>query len=266
MSEQTKTVSGIVLREIRTKESDKIITVLTKELGIISIYAKGAMGLKNKFHSSTGLFTYSEFTVYESYQSQSKLYQLNEADLKSGFYKISQSIEWISLAMYMAEIACEVSVPDDATNDILRLFLNCLYMLCEGKWSVLLTKSAFEMRLMSDIGYRPDLVGCKRCGTYEKDIFFFDSESGQLVCPECKKSYDYGYVACEPSTTMALRYLALADLEKMFTFNLTGISLIRLGQISEKYVLSHTKDQYNTLDFLRPLLQPLIEKEIKSER
>ncbi|MEG1895303.1 MAG: DNA repair protein RecO, partial [Oscillospiraceae bacterium] len=85
MSNQTKTVSGIVLREIRTKESDKIITVLTKELGVVSIYAKGAMRLKNKFHSSTGLFTYSEFTIYESHQSN--MYQLDEADVKNIFFK-----------------------------------------------------------------------------------------------------------------------------------------------------------------------------------
>lgn len=261
MSGQTRTVSGIVLREIRTKESDKIITVLTKEIGTISIYAKGAMGLKNKFHSSTGLFTYSDFTIYESYQS--KIYQLNDANTKTVFYKISQSVENIALAMYMSEIACEVTVPNETSEEILRLFLNCIHMMCEEKWSILLTKAAFEMRLMSDTGFRPDVVGCKRCSAYENEMFFFDAENGQLVCPKCKKSYDYGYIISEPPTTMALRYLTLADLEKMFSFNLTGVSLVRLGQICEKYLLSHTREHYKTLDFLKSLLTPLIENEVK---
>ena len=64
MANQLRKVNGVVLRELQMKESDKVITVLTRELGVISIYAKGAMRLKNKFHSSTGLFTYSEFVIF----------------------------------------------------------------------------------------------------------------------------------------------------------------------------------------------------------
>ena len=242
------------------KESDKVITVLTKELGVISIYAKGAMRLKNKFHSSTGLFTYSEFVLFES--RGDKMYQLNEAVVKKVFYNLSDSVENIALAMYMSELVCEAVVPDEASNDILRLYLNCLHMLCEGKWSLLMTKAAFEMRLMSDIGFRPNLVGCKRCSEYEKEIFYFDAEGGFLVCPDCKQSYDSGYFLCEAPVTLALRYFALADLEQMFTFKLKGFSLIQLSHICERYALSHTKDSYKTLDFLKPLIAPLIEEEI----
>ena len=77
MANQTVKATGIVIKEIKTKENDRIITVLSKELGVISIYVKGAMRLKNKFHSATGLFTYSEFVLYESRSSE--LYQVNEA-------------------------------------------------------------------------------------------------------------------------------------------------------------------------------------------
>ena len=94
-----------------------------------------------------------------------------------------------------------------------------------------LCKSAFEMRVMSDIGYRPNLLGCRDCGLYENDLFFFNPENGQIVCPDCKKEYETGYIVCEPQVLMALRYLAYADLEKMFTFNITGYSLIYLGKI-----------------------------------
>ena len=262
MANQTKTVNGIVLKELQLKESDKVITVLTKELGVISIYAKGAMRLKNKFHSSTGLFTYSEFVIYEG--RDDKMYQLNEAVVRKVFYNLSSAVENIALAMYMSELVCEVVVPNEASNDILRLFLNCMYMLCENKWSVLMTKAAFEMRLMSDVGFRPNLIGCKRCIEYDKELFLFDTEGGYLICPDCKQSYDANCIICEPSVTLALRYLALADLEQMFSFKLSGLSLVRLGQICERYALSHTKETYKTLDFLKPLIKPLIDTEVKN--
>ena len=96
MANQLRKVNGVVLRELQMKESDKVITVLTKELGVISIYAKGAMRLKNKFHSSTGLFTYSEFVIFEG--RGDKMYQLNEAVVKKVFYNLSSSVENIALS------------------------------------------------------------------------------------------------------------------------------------------------------------------------
>ena len=112
-------------KEVKTKESDKIITVLSRELGVINIYVKGAMRLKNKFHSAVSLFAYSEFVVFRSRSSE--LYQLNEAEVKHVFHRLSENIEYLALAMYMSELVCEVSVPDDMNNEILRLFLiRCL--------------------------------------------------------------------------------------------------------------------------------------------
>lgn len=249
MANQTIKVTGIVIKETKTKENDKIITVLTKELGVIGIYVKGAMRLKNKFHSATGLFTYSEFVLFESRSSE--LYQLNEATVKHIFHRLSTNVEYLALAMYMSELVCEVTVPDDMNNEILRLFLNMLHMLTTQKWSVSLCKAAFEMRLLSDTGYRPNLVGCKRCGKYETDMFFFDNENGEIICGQCAKSYDKGYYIAEMPTIMALRYLAYADLEKMFTFNITGAFRYQLCRICEKYLLEHTRYDYKTLDFYK---------------
>ena len=249
MTNQTIKATGIVIKEIKTKENDKIITVLSRELGVISIYVKGAMRLKNIFHSATGLFTYSEFVLFESRSSD--LYQINEASVKHIFHRLSTNVEYLALAMYMSELVCEVNVPDDMNNEILRLFLNMLHMLTTKKWSVSLCKAAFEMRLMCDTGFRPNLLGCHRCKEYEKEIFYFDIENGEIVCTDCWKPYDSGYSIAEMPCVMALRYLAYADLEKMFTFNITGIPLMQLCHICEKYILGHTRYDYKTLEFFK---------------
>ncbi len=249
MANQRIKITGLVIKELKTGESDKIITVLSKEAGVVEIYVKGAMRLKNKFHSAVGMFTYSEFIIYESRSSQ--LYQLNEAYPEHIFHDLSKNVEYLALAMYMSELVCEVNVPDDMNNEILRLFLNMLYMLTSQRWTVALCKAAFEMRLMCDTGFRPNLVGCKKCAKYEADIFFFDTENGEIVCADCVKPYDVGYLIAEMPTIMALRYLAYADLDKMFTFNLKGVFRKQLSMICERYVLEHTKYEYKTLDFFK---------------
>ncbi len=252
MSNKIISVKGIVLKETKTKESDKILTVLTQELGVISIYAKGAMRLKNKFHSATSIFVYSEFLIYAS--EKSKLYKLNDASILNVFYKLSDDIEKLSLAYYFSEIINEVVVPNEVSKEILRLFLNILFYLTEGKWSIALCKAAFEMRVMCDVGYRPNLLGCIRCGESEKDLYFFNINQGQIICSDCyQNNMDNENLLCDKAVLISLRYLAYADLDKMFNFNLENKSLENLSKIAEKYTLYHTKSYYKTLDFLKSL-------------
>ena len=51
---------GLVLKETRYKESDRILTILTPELGVISASAQSSLRLKSKLFSACGLFCYSE--------------------------------------------------------------------------------------------------------------------------------------------------------------------------------------------------------------
>ena len=49
---------GLVLKETRYKESDRIITLLTPGLGVISASAQSSLRLKSKLFSACGLFCY----------------------------------------------------------------------------------------------------------------------------------------------------------------------------------------------------------------
>ena len=89
---------GLVLKETRYKESDRIITLLTPGLGVISASAQSSLRLKSKLFSACGLFCYSEFVLVPG----RNMYTVREADVKNVFHGISSSIEGMSLAMYMA--------------------------------------------------------------------------------------------------------------------------------------------------------------------
>lgn len=52
----TIVIPGLVLKETRYKESDRILTILTPELGVISASAQSSLRLKNKLFSACGLF------------------------------------------------------------------------------------------------------------------------------------------------------------------------------------------------------------------
>ena len=91
---------GLVLKETRYKESDRILTILTPELGVISASAQSSLRLKNKLFSACGLFCYSEFVLLPG----RNMYTIREAEVRNVFHGISSTIEGMSLAMYLAEM------------------------------------------------------------------------------------------------------------------------------------------------------------------
>ena len=142
---------GLVLKETRYKESDRIITILTPGLGVISASAQSSLRLKNKLFSACGLFCYSEFVLLPG----RNMYTVREAESKNVFHGIASSIEGMSLAMYMAEMAAALSPTGEEAEKELRLLLNCLYMLSEKKADLRVIKAVFELRTMSECGFLP---------------------------------------------------------------------------------------------------------------
>ena len=55
MPKEHTVVKGIVLRSVDTKESDKILTVLTAGMGKIPVVAKGARSRRSKVTAATQL-------------------------------------------------------------------------------------------------------------------------------------------------------------------------------------------------------------------
>ena len=71
------TTMGLVLRATKTGEADRVLSVLTPA-GIVSAIAKGSLRLKNRLHSATGLFCYSEFTLFEG----KTMFMVEEAEVR----------------------------------------------------------------------------------------------------------------------------------------------------------------------------------------
>ena len=65
MARERTVVKGIVLRGVDTKESDRILTVLTAELGKVAVVAKGARSRRSRITAATQLLVYSDMVLSE---------------------------------------------------------------------------------------------------------------------------------------------------------------------------------------------------------
>ena len=121
-----KTVTtGVVLRVTDTKETDRILTVLTADMGKIPLIARGARRKNSRLAASCQMPAYSEMTLYR----RGNWYFLDEAAPIEGFGELGRDIELLALAAWFCELTEAVCAEETPCPEVLSLLLNGLYAL-----------------------------------------------------------------------------------------------------------------------------------------
>ncbi len=248
------TLKGLIIREKSVGESSKSISVLTAELGVIDVFVRGGMKSK-KTSASTQLFTYSIFCLEEKKDSKGHSnYYLNSTETQNIFFNLRLDVKKTALASYFADLLCYSRIENADCNEILRLTLNAYYFLDNGKRDEELLKSIFEFRLLCELGFRPFLVGCNRCFKYESDEMHYNFRSGLLECDECCLNPDSIFNFTFDRTLLYIvRYIALTDFDKLFSFKISAKYQKKLTQFTERFVKHNFTDDFATLRFYRIL-------------
>ena len=250
MAQERTVVKGIVLRAVDTKESDKILTILTPN-GKLPVVAKGARSRKSRVTACTQLLAYAEFTLSETRGWQ----YLVEGSTLELFDGVRQDIELLSLASYFAELT-EAAVLEEVENgEILSLLLNALYALGTLKKPQALVKAAFELKLMSLIGFEPLADACAYCGNPDPKEPLLDVREGVLCCKTCGRGERGLSMPLSPAALAALRRVLYGDPKRLYSFTLAAPDLKKLGDASEAYVHSMLERGFGTLDFYKTLLR-----------
>lgn len=262
---QMKT-DGLIIRDLNVGENDRIVTILTREHGIIQASARGARRVKSHISTATRLFCYSDFTLFKGRD----IYIIDSATPKEFFLGIDKDLAGLSLSQYLAQLSAFLTPQEEKSEDYLRLMLNSLNFIRNGEKPLLLIKSAFEIRILTLSGYMPDLVACKECGAYESDVMYLDPVEGTLICSECKNrlsisgqaqsNQDYllknEFSKLQPlskGALAALRHMVYSEFPKLFSFTLSEKALESLSDACEKYLLCCVDKTFPTLDFFHAI-------------
>ncbi len=235
---------GLILKSSRTGEQNKLVTVLTRDLGLIRAFAHGAAKTTSRSASATETLCYSTFTLSEN----KGVYSLSEATPQEVFFELRSDIERMSLAQYFCEAVMNLSVEGEEAAEQLRLMLNCLYLLSKDLRDMRFIKSVFELRMMTICGFMPDIEGCCECGEAEPLNPVFDIRGGVVRCCSCG-----GGVAITKGVLDAMRHICLSDIERLFSFELGEQSLLILSDVTERYILTHCDRSFTALDFYNNL-------------
>ena len=238
---------GLVVRQVNYKDNDQILTVLTKEHGLMTLKARGVRSRSSRLKGACQLLAYSEFTVFEN----RGFHTIDEANAIQMFPELRTDIELLSLASYFAQVAEVLSQEDMPNPELLSLTLNALYALCRRLCTPELVKAAFELRAACLGGYTPELSGCAVCGDPEPDRF--DVRGGILCCASCIAGEGLR-LPVSPGSLAAMRYLVSCDAKRLFAFRLEGRAVKELCDLAETYLQTQLERGFYTLDFYKSLL------------
>ena len=244
---------GIVLREVAYQDSDKLLTVLTREYGKLTVRARGVRSSRSRSKAACQLLAYSEFTLLE----RGGRYVVTEATAKEMFPELRNDLELLSLASYFAQ-AADVLSPEGVENPpFVSLLLNALYALGRLGLPQKLVKAAFELRVMAESGYAPDLTSCGVCGeVIENPPVCFSVRAGTAADAKGAGRVG-GYAQLVDSTLRAMLHALTAEPNKVYAFALSGPAREQFCAMAEEYVKYHLGRGFESLQFYRSLQVPL---------
>ena len=250
-------ITGLVLRSVNVGESDRLITVFSKEMGTVSAMVKSARSLKNRNMSSTQQFCYSSMVLYKK---GDKLW-VREASIIESFFGLRKTIEGLSLAGYIVEVLSDVTTAE-SEGELLRLALNSLYAISEEKYPLEKIKAAFEIRAMSIIGFMPDMLSCRECDE-ELGSFYFDIMGGSIVCYTCHTKAEREHrnlpddgerhivTILSEGAKIALSYMIHCPLERIYAYNVSSDDMALVAHAAEEYLLHQLERSFKSLEFYK---------------
>ena len=239
---------GIVLREVDYNDADKLLDVLTRERGLLTVRARGIRRSGTLRKSACQLLVYAEFTLSEN---RGRL-TVTEAEPIEQFHELREDLELLSLGSYFAQAAQLLAQQDAPDPELLALLLNALYALGKLKKPQALVKSAFELRLACLAGFAPELSGCAVCGALQPDRL--NVSQGVLECAACRGGEDGIRLPLSAGTLAAMRYICACDAKKLYAFSVGAETLRQLGGVTEVYLTTQLEHSFPTLDFYKSLL------------
>lgn len=235
---KTVKTKGIIIAEKVMSDFDKMLTILTPNMGKIECVAKGSRKPKSLLMAGTQFLCFGDYMLYKGGEN----YSMNSCETIELFYNIRTDLDKLKYAVYITKIINDVTTENQNNYKILQLYLNTLYVISNTDKDLEFVTSIFRLRLLSIIGYRPEIEECKTCKEKENLTKFSIRDNG-FKCTACGKQ-DKGAIDMSETTKDAIRYIILSDAKKIYSFQVPKESIEELKIISKLYLTEKLEKEY----------------------
>ena len=235
-------INGIVLSESNMGDFDKMLTILTPNVGKISCVAKGARRPRSALLAGTQIFCFGEYLVFKGSQT----YHINSVEPIEIFYNIRTDLDKLKYAVHINKIVKDVTHENQNTYKILQLLLNTLYTISETDKNLDMVLGIFKLRLLCILGFTPHIDKCVNCNEQEHLEYFSIKDNG-FKCKACGKQ-DTSAISISESTLNAIKYTVTAPPKKLYSFNLKDEALEEFKLITKIYFNDKLEKEYKLED------------------
>ena len=172
--------TAILLSRVDYGESDRILTLLTREHGRLSAFARGARKSRRRFAGVLEPFSLMEASVRAASGS---LLTLEDARLIDGFDGLRRDLDAMARASYACELARELAREKADAAGVFDLLLAFLSGTADAA-----SLMGFELGAMGASGFRPSLDRCVLCGASDEGEVRFDPILGGRLCVRCARA------------------------------------------------------------------------------
>jgi len=177
-----KTVA-VTLKSRKWGDADRIVTFYTKDLGKIRGVARGARRLKSRMGAALEPLAICDLNLFE--KSGDSLYRVSQVDLIEPFVCFRSNLTLMVAAARMTNVVAAVTPDGDPDPQLFETLERGLYAM-QSSDDPALTALLFQIRLLGQIGFRPQTDHCAACGTTRVILDpQFSPASGGVVCAPC---------------------------------------------------------------------------------
>lgn len=226
--------SAIVLSTIRYGETSKIARLATRDFGVQSAIAKGALRPRSKFGTALHLLSEGQATIYPSRSSD--LHTLAQFDSRHVRTGLAERMDRFAVASLLSELMLRFA-PANPHPTSYDLFRDALAVI-EAAPAIAVEPLGLRAlwRLVSVLGFAPALFACARDGVaVPPDVSAsFSAQDGGVLCPTCAR----GTVGAELNPADRADLAAFVDFEASLP-PLDERHLAAHRRLLERYIRHH---------------------------
>ncbi len=202
---------AIIIRKTRLREADHILTLYTPHLGKIQGVARGVRRPRSKLAGHLELLTHSQVSLARG----RNLDTITGSQTINGFLLLKTDLWLISYGLYLIEMVNQFTPEHVESAALFQLLLDTMHNLCQDVDREL-TLRYFELKLLHEVGYRPQLQQCVACHRpLEAVTNYFGPSAGGVLCPDCRQTQPLTL----PLSVNALKVLRLLQSSDYDTVN-----------------------------------------------
>jgi len=192
---------GVILRRRDFGEKDRLLTIFTRRMGRVGVIAKGVRNPGSKKAGHVEMFMRSSMLIAKG----RNLHILTQAEVIDAYPSLRETLAGIGYGSYVAELLDAFTYEEGSNLPLYRLLVKTLERLDRGHDPDLVLRS-YELRLLGEVGFRPQLFHCVDCREeIREEDQFFSGALGGVVCPDCGGKHPSARV--RPVQARTLKYL-----------------------------------------------------------